>query len=95
MQQPTPRTTIENQHRQAHHAGPSLLEQWHWRMICLDQAHRPLAGLERLTAGRPEWRPVMCVLIQQLARADMGPGEQFHEVPYSERRPAGGRREAK
>lgn len=47
---------------------------WHWRVSCLDIAHRPLAALVAQFGGQPSRHAALQALIQQLAQADMAPG---------------------
>lgn len=50
---------------------------WHWRITCLDNAHRPLAALAALAGqfGKHAARqPALQKLARQLAMADMAPG---------------------
>ncbi len=50
---------------------------WHWRLTCLDNAHRPLAALIGQFGGDPARWPALQALARQLAMADMAPGRQL------------------
>ena len=46
---------------------------WHWRSHCLNHSHQPLMQLGDFAKRRPEWRPRLITLVEQLSRAKMPP----------------------
>lgn len=58
---------------------------WHWRITCLDNAHRPLAALAGQFGKHAARQPALQKLARQLAMADMAP-DRPAQAPARRRR---------